>query len=384
MEFHGLNISVLLILNIFFLQIILGKNTDDGNICKSKDYQDKVLKLLHERAIADSFIDHSMFDASTKLPKKFEASDVILRSDGQVTYVVFDNTFQIGAFCTDSAMQMTSCTDQLLDWPDKSVDELDSQFEGIAYNSLQDTYFIVQEAIPTINDKKKFQPNIFEIRIGKNNSNSKIQIIESCRVDMELDSDGKGFEGLEFVVSQTTGKIYLMGLCEANKCASKIPNKAKDIDFGNGRLVVLEKKEATKKNPCSWEPVDMIHLPSSIQFIDYSAVSIYHEGLATFPTYVAITSQENSQVWIGMIEEIDRTPFFEISSLKKDITYDLPRATEVSDQCLIKYCNIEGVTWQSKNQLILVSDKSKKDQDAICNEKDQSIHYVSLPNYSID
>jgi hypothetical protein len=60
MEFHGLNISVLLILNIFFLQIILGKNTDDGNICKSKDYQDKVLKLLHERAIADSFIDHSM------------------------------------------------------------------------------------------------------------------------------------------------------------------------------------------------------------------------------------------------------------------------------------------------------------------------------------
>jgi hypothetical protein len=128
----------------------------------------------------------------------------------------------------------------------------------------------------------------------------------------------------------------------------------------------------------------MIHLPSSIQFIDYSAVSIYHEGLATFPTYVAITSQENSQVWIGMIEEIDQTPFFEISSLKKDITYDLPRATEVSDQCLIKYCNIEGVTWQSKNQLILVSDKSKKDQDAICNEEDQSIHYVSLPNYLID
>jgi hypothetical protein len=85
-----------------------------------------------------------------------------------------------------------------------------------------------------------------------------------------------------------------------------------------------------------------------------------------------------------MIEEIDRTPFFEISSLKKDIIYDLARATEVSDQCLIKYCNIEGVTWQSKNQLILVSDKSKKDQDAICNEEDQSIHYVSLPNYLID
>ena len=36
-----------------------------------------------------------------------------------------------------------------------------------------------------------------------------------------------------------------------------------------------------------------------------------------FPTYIAITGQENSQVWIGHIDEIKKSPFFEISSLKK-------------------------------------------------------------------
>jgi len=100
-----------------------------------------------------------------------------------------------------------------------------------------------------------------------------------------------------------------------------------------------------------------------------------------FPTYVAITSQENSQVWIGTIEEINESPFFQISPLKKDTMYNLPRAIEVPDQCPITYCNIEGIAWQEKNQLILVSDKSKKDQDAICTEKGQSIHYFVLPNY---
>jgi hypothetical protein len=123
----------------------------------------------------------------------------------------------------------------------------------------------------------------------------------------------------------------------------------------------------------------MIDLPSSIEFLDYSAISIYGKNLATSPAYVAITSQENSEVWIGIIEELDKLPFFKISSLKKDITYNLPRATEDPKKCLIQYCNVEGVAWQDKTHLILVSDKSKHDQDDICSRKDQSIHYVTLP-----
>ena len=129
---------------------------------------------------------------------------------------------------------------------------------------------------------------------------------------------------------------------------------------------------------CSWEIVDTMKLPSTVEFIDYSAMSIYRGGgFLSFPTYVAITSQENSELWIGLIEELDYYPYFQIQSLDNDLSYHLPRSVD----CSINYCNIEGVTWRGKNQLILVSDKSKKDQDAMCNGKDQSIHYVKLPKY---
>lgn len=123
----------------------------------------------------------------------------------------------------------------------------------------------------------------------------------------------------------------------------------------------------------------MIKLPSSIEFIDYSAISIYRKDLSTFPTYVAITSQENSQVWIGLIDEIDQSPFFQVSSFAKDVIYNTPPMIKSSNDCAIQYCNVEGVAWLNRTELILISDKSKDDQDAICKEKGQSIHYMAFP-----
>ena len=125
-------------------------------------------------------------------------------------------------------------------------------------------------------------------------------------------------------------------------------------------------------------------LPSSVHFNDYSAISIYHQESRELPTYVAVTSQENSQLWIGLIEEIDTAPFFELSPLNKNTVYDLPRTTGAASECQIKYCNIEGVAWRGKNQLVLVSDRAKSDQDIHCIEKDQSVHYLVLPEHLTD
>ena len=44
----------------------------------------------------------------------------------------------------------------------------------------------------------------------------------------------------------------------------------------------------------------------------------------------------------------------------------------------IVYCNLEGVSWISAQQLVVVSDASKLAQPASCREKDQSIHWVSV------
>jgi hypothetical protein len=159
-------------------------------------------------------------------------------------YVVFDNTFQIGAFCTPSAIQKNGCTDKLLDWPDASVRDVIPDFEGIVYNPLRGTYYIVREVIPTIENPNIFKPIIIEIRIS--NSNSPIvQILETCTANMSFTSRSKGFEGIEFVTHQQTNKSYLLALCEANLCASTTSLIREENNLGNGRLVVLEKQAAT-------------------------------------------------------------------------------------------------------------------------------------------
>ncbi|CAF3424424.1 unnamed protein product [Rotaria sp. Silwood2] len=289
------------------------------------------------------------------VPNRFEASDVVLSRDGHVMYVVFDNTYQIGAICT-SLGRSFNCTDRLLDWPDLSLNRKKSGFEGMTYNP---------------------KANVFEIFIDPKDS-TPIRLIESCLTNWEFGSDNKGFEGLEFVFHQNSGQTYLLGLCEANKCDHK------SSSTNDGRIVVLEKKKATAKNPCSWEPVGTFDLPSSVNFNDYSAISIYHQESRELPTYVAVTSQENSQLWIGLIKEVNQVPFFGISSLDKSTVYDLPRTTETASDCQVKYCNIEGVAWRGKNQLILVSDKAKSDEDIHCIDKDQSVHYVALPEHLND
>jgi hypothetical protein len=186
--------------------------------------------------------------------KHFEASDVIIRSDGLVMYVVFDNSFRIGAFCTLLAKRTTNCTDALLEWPDENARHLKSDFEGIAYNLSSGTYFVVQETVMSPHIENTFQPNIFEISIATNDGSQAVEILESCLVNWLFDSDSKGFEGLEFVVHQKTGKSYLLGLCEANDCASMLDKNRDPNSIGEGRLILLEKRETTARGVFALHP----------------------------------------------------------------------------------------------------------------------------------
>lgn len=127
---------------------------------------------------------------------------------------------------------------------------------------------------------------------------------------------------------------------------------------------------------CHWKPVGIINLPLDAQFRDYSAVSVYRQKRSS---YIAVISQEDSQLWIGTIEEMNEAPYYKLKSLNKNSVYNLPRTIPSGDQCPIVYCNVEGVVWQNKNQLILVSDEAKERHAPICANKDQMIHYFSLP-----
>ncbi|CAF4116867.1 unnamed protein product [Rotaria magnacalcarata] len=285
-------------------------------------------------------------------------------------FVVFDNSYHIGAFCTPFG-QSFNCTDQLLAWPNVSLAMKNSQFEGITYNSISDTYFVAQETIET-EMKDVFRANVFEIRIILTDS-TPIRVLESCIINWNFSTDNKGIEGLEFVTHQSSGRSYLLALCEVNECDPKSTSN------NNGRILVLEKKEATKTSLCSWEPVGTLVIPSAVHFNDYSSLSMYHRKENELPTHVAVTSQVMSQVWVGMIEEINQAPFFSLSPLNNNTIYALPRTHIATSECGIRYCNIEGVAWQGRNELIFVSDQAKTDQGTQCIEKEQSMHYFFLP-----
>lgn len=160
-------------------------------------------------------------------------------------YIVFDNSFKIGAFCVYQATQSIDCIDQLLDWPNEMMHDVVSEFEGITYNSLNETYFIIQETIPSTFNSNKLISNVFEIEISSNDLTSSIVILESCQVEWEFESKSKGFEGLEFIVHKKTGKSHLLALCEANNCSMATIQEGTDKNLGNGQIVVLEKHEAT-------------------------------------------------------------------------------------------------------------------------------------------
>jgi hypothetical protein len=57
------------------------------------------------------------------------------------------------------------------------------------------------------------------------------------------------------------------------------------------------------------------------------------------------------------------------------MSYALPRSADRS----IVYGTAEGVSWMAPDEVVIVSDKAKPDQDPRCRAKDQSIHIFRIP-----
>jgi hypothetical protein len=56
--------------------------------------------------------------------------------------------------------------------------------------------------------------------------------------------------------------------------------------------------------------------------------------------------------------------------------YALPMDADGS----VVYGTAEGVSWMAPDQVVVVSDKAKPDQDPRCQAKDQSIHIFRIPS----
>ncbi|OII77988.1 hypothetical protein cand_037960 [Cryptosporidium andersoni] len=266
-----------------------------------------------------------------------------------------------------------------------------------------------------------YHSHIIELALVNVDGQDFYEVIENCASEYLFMFDNKGFEGAVGLRTRQ-GEFYILGLCEGNYCLGGVQGEQP----GNGRLVLMKKvyisyqhntpadikiarnnqevvqnienkdfdKDTNKyKNGnydlnensdigasnitkqlirCIWKTVRMIEVPSEVKFQDYSSIDV--KG-----SKVAITSQEDSAVWIGNINYGDGE-FLDpqkLSLIAGGKTYYFPRDYD----CDYKYCNIEGVSFISDNLIVTVSDKMKKNkrQSPKCLEKDQSVHVFSIP-----
>ncbi|MGY0038744.1 hypothetical protein [Pedobacter sp. NJ-S-72] len=123
-----------------------------------------------------------------------------------------------------------------------------------------------------------------------------------------------------------------------------------------------------KKTSSQWQKVSEIVLPSSASFSDYSDLTISGNK-------VAITSQEDSKLWIGTLSGTEW-------ALTGGKTYSFPTGNSsgvVGSGNNVLYGNVEGVSFISDTQIVVVSDKAKSDQPSYQKFKDQSVHVFNLP-----
>jgi hypothetical protein len=282
------------------------------------------LELVREAKIFD------ILDGS--LDPRLEASGVLAK-DG-LFYVIFDNLPHIA--CIGPELSRAAGGNHMI------VQERGHRrgFEDIAYDPWPGRFYVLIESLPL--GHATFMAAVQEY-------DANFRYIDSAWLDFPLDRPNKGLEGLTCV--RRAGQTYLLGLCEGNRCKGGAEGRIP----GGGRIQVFQRGHR------NWDRVGKIRLPETVLFEDYS-------GIAVTADRIAVISQVSSALWLGNLAPSD----WQITGA--GTSYGLPRAPDGS----IAYGTVEGVSWIAPDQVVMVSDKAKPDQDQRCRAKDQSIHIFRI------
>lgn len=340
----------------------------------AKTYTKTTLKTIADRPIAGLLT----YEAGST-ESKFEASDVI--RVGESFLSICDSSWSI--LKVSDSLPVLSHENRLIKHDASFVppEGEDSGFEAIMHDASGsgEDYYVVRESVPTVHlSGVHYDAQILKVQF---NGDGTYRVEESCHSEFKFEGESKGFEGAVSLRGKD-GVLYILGLCEGNHCS-----EAHGKEAGNGRVVVMAREDkAGAPGGCHWRTVRTLELPPSVRFVDYSALAVHHSTQA-----VAVTSQENSQLWIGSLSGGSDGDFdpAEAAFAGEGKVYDFPRT---SGACEVQYCNVEGIHWvsggkdggkegSSPQMLVAVSDKmkSKGRQPASCFDKDQSVHLFSLP-----
>ncbi|KIZ05261.1 hypothetical protein MNEG_2696 [Monoraphidium neglectum] len=294
--------------------------------CENGDVRRYGLKPIREMPFIGLFED-------LRDVKKFEASG--MTSARGKLWVVFDNLHSLGRI--DEHFQFRDPGNTLLGHTGE-----DSQFEGLSYDEKTGHFYVIEE-----------------VELAVDERTNTYKVIERCPVHFKITHENKGFEGIHYFRDpKDPSRELLLGLCEGNYCRGG----KKGRDPGNGRIVVSQFWK--NSSGCAWDVVKIVDIPPSANFMDYSGIDFRGDR-------VAITSQEDSAVWVG------RFDFHELDFVDTDKAqvYHFPR----DNHCDMIYCNVEGIAWLDDMRFIVSSDKAKKTQPYRCTVHDQSIGIFALP-----
>lgn len=311
--------------------------------CGLKRFKGSTLKLTHSQAFANLF--------GTSRLQVYEASDVGGHPNGDGIYTVFDNSFLISRNTQtlgNYSQKKAAKADELLEWDGEQT--MESSFEFITYNESAGNYVVGKEAIE---HEGSIRSQTFDVSFG----DGKTSVGEKCDVEFEFTHGNKGFEGAA-VVKGSSGRSFLLGLCEGNHCVGGHKGK----ESGHGRIVVMERTYSEGR--CTFKTVNIAHLPRHVDFQDYSAMALWNGST------IGITSQENAALFVGEFSVGEDN--VKVGSGR---VYDFPR----TDSCDIEFCNVEGVYFLEAKVVVLVSDSMKKKQPFRCRRRDESIHVMVIP-----
>jgi hypothetical protein len=297
-----------------------GKHGD----CSDGTYSKHTLQLAYELPFAALF-------RNNRGQKKYEASSVI--AVGENVYAVCDSSWSISKF--DRNLEPFGPSN--LQVGDPSREPEDSGYEALFYDG--GSFYVVRESV---NLGESYHAIIEELSL----SATDYEVVQACPSEFEFEGNSKGFEGA-VSIRDLKNELVVLGLCEGNYCSEKYKN-----DKGHGRVVAMKKQEGAD-GTCTWNTIKTIKIPSSANFRDYSAMSMDSKGR------MAITSQEESQLWVGSMLGQTDGGLWDIDALKFHSTdatvYDFPK----NANCETVYCNIEGIHWLEDDMLMAVSDKMK-------------------------
>lgn len=318
-----------------------GKGT--GDICSDSDWRKASMKMVRELPIAGLFKD-------LKGTVKWEASgtDIV----GDQVFMIFDSLDYVGY--ADTHFEYRAPQNKLIG----RQSDTESSFEAIMFSPDTKTFLMVRETAPD-DDGKTYAPSVVEATVGDDT----YDILQECPVDFSFDAENKGFEGGAYFA--VGGERYMLGLCEGNHC--KGGDKGKDAGNGMAILTRLTTDKTTGK--CVWAFVKKVPLPAEADFVDYSDIAVYKDPNAGDVLTVGVVSQENSALWIGTLD-ISKWEFGGPGSV-----VHFPRNSD----CEPIYCNIEGISFIDRYQVITTSDRSKATQHYNCVARDQSVQIFLLP-----